>query len=89
MDGLLEKALDLIKSLVTPEQGSKFLVTVLSIGGIVFLQWKQIGSWYAVIGIAAIAVAYFVFRLHEKGQLKNGGSNAVASNNGNGAPVNQ
>lgn len=71
MDGLIEKVLDLIKSLVTPEQGTKFLVSFLAIGGAGALTYyDKMPGWACAVVMAAVAVGYFVSRLHEKGQLK-------------------
>jgi hypothetical protein len=67
MKDFIQPILDLIKSLVQPQQGTKFLVTVAAIGGIVYLAMQGFVAGDAVVwAIAAIAILYYIADIFHK-----------------------
>jgi hypothetical protein len=89
MKELLQPIIDLIKALVTPQQGTKFLVTVIGIGAVTWLCYKGIATLPAVIGIVAMAIAYHLSNIYLtnkslNGNATNGNGAKPPGNNGNG-----
>ncbi len=72
MKDFIQPFLDLIRTLVQPQQGTKFLITLAGIGGIIFLQMKGIGSGPAIITIGVLVASYYIADIFAKGK-KNGG----------------
>lgn len=54
------KILDLIKAMVTPEQGSKFLLSAIGLGAIVYMHKIGIDSEWSDVTIGAVLIAYYV-----------------------------
>ena len=86
MKELLSPIIDLIKALVTPSQGTKFLITVVGIGSVAWLCYKGLATWEVVAGIVAMVVAYHICNLWlTKKDIENGSNGKTNSNNnGNG-----
>lgn len=62
MKDFIQPFTDLIKTLVQPESGTKFLVTISGMGAIVFLTMKGYveGSDMTIIALAAMVISYYV-----------------------------
>lgn len=67
MKDFIQPILDLIKSLIQPQQGTKFLVTVACVGAIYMLVSKSAGLAldtellkYAVVMLGLMPIAYYV-----------------------------
>ena len=80
MKDLIQPILDLVKALVQPQQGTKFLITVAAIGAIVYLHSKGIATDASDITIATLAAVYYVADIFHKKKA----ANIVKSDNGNG-----
>ena len=66
MTEFLKPILDLIKSLVQPSQGTKFLVTMGCFGMIYLLASNDIGGPYAIPTVGVITVGYYVADIFHK-----------------------
>lgn len=64
----IKPILDLIKTLVQPQQGTKFLITIAALGAIYVLQSQKIGDMATTITIGCIVVAYYVADIYHKGR---------------------
>jgi len=84
MKELLQPIIDLIKALVTPQQGTKFLVTVIGIGSVTWLCYKGLATLPAVIGIVLMAVAYHLSNIYLTKKGMNGNGAKSPGDNGNG-----
>lgn len=85
MDNLLKMAIDLIKALVTPQQGTKFLITTIGIGALTWLSYKGLATTPVVIGVVAVVLSYHLSNiwLTSKG-MQNGNGATKPGDNGNG-----
>lgn len=70
MKELIQPFLDLIKNLVQPEKGTKFLVTVAAIGAIFFMHKYAISTMESDIVIGGLAAVYYIADIHYKTKLK-------------------
>jgi len=66
MTEFLKPILDLIKALVQPSQGTKFLVTIAGFGMIYLLATKDIGGVYAIPVVGVIIIAYYAADIYHK-----------------------
>jgi len=66
MKDFIQPILDLIKTLVQPQQGTKFLITVAGMAAIYVLQSKGIGDIATTVTIGAIVIAYYVADIYHK-----------------------
>lgn len=66
----IQPLLDFLTTLVQPQQGTKFLVTVLSIGAIVLLSYWHLATTSAVVVIGVMPPVYYVADILYKGYLK-------------------
>lgn len=66
MKEFIQPILDLIKTLVQPQQGTKFLITIAGMAAIYFLQAKEIGTTATTVSIAAIVCAYYIADIFHK-----------------------
>lgn len=75
MKDFIQPFLDLIKALVQPESGTKFLITLSGMGGIIFLTMKGFvpGTWVTTVTLGAMVIMYYIADLYHK-RMKNGGS---------------
>ena len=78
------KLLDLIKGMVTPSEGSKFLLSALGIGGIFYMHKLTIASDFSDGMIGAICVAYYIADTIKKRMMLNGKEKVNGTNNGGG-----
>lgn len=83
MKELLQPIIDLIKALVTPQQGTKFLITVIGIGTVGWLCYKGIATWPTIIGIVIMVVAYHVSNIWMTSKYLNS-NGSEPGKNGNG-----
>jgi hypothetical protein len=60
MKDSIQMVLDLIKSLVQPEKGTKFLVTLACIGAIYYMHTSAISNNTSDMVIGGVAVAYYI-----------------------------
>ncbi len=72
MKDLIQPIADFIKTIMQIENGSKFLVTIAGIGGIIWLKYKAIGDPTTTITIACLIVAYYFADIYYKSKIKNG-----------------
>lgn len=73
MKDLIQPFLDLIKQLVQPEKGTKFLVAIAAMGALYLTHAKGFATISSDAGFVLLAAIYFVADIyHKKG--KNGGS---------------
>jgi hypothetical protein len=54
------KLLDLVKAMVTPAEGSKFLLSALGMGAIVYMHKTAIASEWSDVTIGVVLVAYYI-----------------------------
>ena len=66
MKDFIQPILDLIKTLVQPEKGTKFLITLAVVGGVVYLHKAGIATTSSDIGLVALAIAYYGFDTFHK-----------------------
>ena len=66
MTEFIKPILDLIKTLVQPSQGTKFLVTISGFGMIYLLASKDIGGSYAIPVVGVVIIAYYVADIYHK-----------------------
>ena len=66
MTEFLKPILDLIKTLVQPSQGTKFLITIGCFGMIYLLASKDIGGDYGIPTVGIIAIAYYAADIYHK-----------------------
>jgi hypothetical protein len=71
MKELFQPVLDLIKMLVQPEKGTKFLVTVAGLAAIYFMHVKTIDNSTSDIVIGVIVAAYYVADIFYKTKINN------------------
>lgn len=83
MKELLSPIIDLIKALVTPQQGTKFLVTVIGIGAITYLCYNGLATTEVVIGIVAMVAAYHISNIWMSTKYLNGNNGNGTNNSGN------
>lgn len=74
MKDFIQPILDLIKTLVQPEKGTKFLITLAVVGGVVCLHKEGIATTSSDLGLVALAVAYYGFDTFHKLKKKGGPS---------------
>ena len=75
MKDLIQPIVDLIKSLVQPQQGTKFLVTLAGLGSIFLLRKQGLGDPTTIIVIGLMVVSYYVADIFYKLKRKDGGTN--------------
>ena len=68
MKDFIQPILDLIKTLVQPQQGTKFLITVAGMAAIYFMASAGILTDAITITIGCIVVAYYVADIYHKGK---------------------
>lgn len=81
---LIQPILDLIKALVQPAHGSKFLITLAGIGAITYLHSKGIATDASDVTVAALAAVYYVADIFAKKDVKKQ-KNDTAYYGGNGS----
>lgn len=68
MTEFMKPILDLIKTLVQPSQGTKFLVTLAGFGMIYLLASKNIGGPYGIPVVGLVVIVYYVADIYHKGK---------------------
>lgn len=81
---LIQPILDLVKALVQPQQGTKFLITVAAIGAIVYLHSKGIATTTSDIVLMVIAVIYYLADIFAKTRKINMNTFVKTKKNDNG-----
>ncbi len=66
MKDFIQPILDLIKTLVQPEKGTKFLITLAVVGGVVYLHKEGISTTSSDIALSALAIAYYLADVFHK-----------------------
>lgn len=66
MKEFIAPILDLIKTLVQPEKGTKFLLTLAGIGAIYFMHSKAIATLSSDVVIGLMVVAYYIADIYHK-----------------------
>ncbi len=81
MRELVQPFLDLVRDLVQPQQGTKFLVTLASVGSIVFLHMRGFSSTTSDAVVGLMAIAYYLADIWYKTKVKNNGT-IITTDNG-------
>ena len=71
MKDLIQPIIDLVKAVIVHKEGTKFLVTGIGIGSIIYLHINGISSLGVDIVIAAIIAIYYAADIYSKNK-KNG-----------------
>ena len=66
MKDFIQPILDLVKTLVQPEKGTKFLITLAGLGAIYYMHSSTIATDASDVVIAIVVVAYFVADIFHK-----------------------
>jgi len=66
MKDYIQPFLDLIKNLVQPQEGTKFLVTVAGLGTIYLLHAKELATNVTDVVIALMVIGYYVADIFHK-----------------------
>jgi len=69
----IQPILDLIKTLVQPEKGTKFLITLAVVGSVAYLHKAGIATTSSDLGLVALAIAYYGFDTFHKLKKDGGG----------------
>lgn len=66
MKEFIQPILDLIKTLVQPSQGTKFLITLAAMAAIYFMHSKAVATTGSDIAIAGMVAVYYVADIYHK-----------------------
>ena len=72
MKDFIQPILDFVKDLVQVQHGTKFLVTIAGLGGIIWLKYSGLADPTTTITIACLIVAYYFADIVYKAKIKNG-----------------
>jgi len=70
MKEFVQPIIELVKTILQREKGTKFLVAIAGIGGLIYLAKLALATTPLIIGIVAVVVGYFLIDFFHK---KNGG----------------
>ncbi|KKL81518.1 hypothetical protein LCGC14_1993950 [marine sediment metagenome] len=73
MKDFIQPFLDLIKTLVQPQQGTKFLITIGAMAAIYFMHSKGIATTVSDVVLAAMVTVYYVADIYHKPKKKENG----------------
>jgi len=82
MKDFVQPILDLIKNLVQPQQGTKFLLSLASLGTIFYMHKSAIATPTSDIIIAVLLSVYYIADIIAKTRKSKNG-NSIGKNNGN------
>ena len=70
MKDLIQPILDLIKALVQPQSGTKFLITIAAMAAIYFMHAKGIATTISDVVLAGMVAVYYVADIYHKPKKK-------------------